>query len=180
MKKSLLLLLISLIIFLVPVLTSAEEDPESCICGRPYHTEDNGSRQKYDCVACGEKISNCTCVTCWCGKEITVSEDGTRLCSGCGNLCFYCTCADRDTMLRIENEKRIGRVSLGETPKPDSVWSSLLFLLCAGALGAVYTRHMYRSRRKTAVARAAEQEKLREERRRIMLKIEAEQNGGKT
>ena len=114
-------------------------DPEACICGRPYYTEDEPGHMKYECMGCGELISNCVC-DCWCGSEIITrtETDGTiiSVCATCGNRCHNCTCGNMEAILNFEQLQRDGMVSTADAPKPTSALvtvaaSIILFAVCA-------------------------------------------------
>ena len=107
-------------------------DPETCICGRPYYKEDEPGHMKYECMGCGELISNCTC-KCWCGSDIIkkTDDDGTiiSVCASCGNRCQNCTCGDMEAVLNFEQLQRDGMISAAGAPKPFEAGTTIVAVL---------------------------------------------------
>ena len=184
-RKKRILLFVLLLAFAFPILVHADEpvnEPVTCICGRPYHTETADGHDKYDCVECGQKISNCICKTCWCGAVFSEESDasGRRICPSCGQPASECTCADRDVMLNLENERRLGRLSVWNTPKPTKPYAMVVCTILTSLAFFFYGAALFRKSRETATLRREEEQRMKEEHDKILRKIEEQENGGKT
>lgn len=104
------------------------EEPESCICGRAYFTEDGNGYSKYDCIKCHKNIHECTC-KCWCGAD-SISAFGSLYCKKCGKECSNCTCSENKTEL-LEQEAKVllGLESGMYMGVPQSGWPVLIIII---------------------------------------------------
>lgn len=130
MKKFASLIIALVMLFSLSLSFSAET--RDCICGRQYETGDQEQNNFYICPACQKNFLLCTC-DCFCGHsaETVSAEDGTtlKICSGCKNPAVECTCVDRETALRLENDIRNGSISQNGVRLPQNPAALILALL---------------------------------------------------
>lgn len=177
-KIRILLLAVLALAFAFPVLSFADE-PLSCICGRPYHTEAAEGHDKYDCVECGQKISNCICKSCWCGATFSEESDanGRKICPVCRQPASECTCADRNVMLNLESERRLSRLSAWNTPKPTEPYAMIVCTVLTAIAFFFYGLTLFHKSRETAKLRHEEEQRMKNEHDKILRKIENSENG---
>ena len=147
LKKIYVLLFAAVMFFMFANVFAATEVDDvaqgNCICGRPYYQETTDDHDKFDCINCGKNRTNCTC-RCWCGSETIISDEITvngapaHLCKTCGQLCVHCTCADREEVLRLEENMREGSVFAGTVAKPKSVITTVIALIFVSACVFIY------------------------------------------
>ncbi len=148
MKKSLLTAGF-LLLFLACFALSSGATPHDglCGCGREFATEDSDRYMIYDCLGCGRNFTSCTCHTCWCGSDMTVTETESGItvytCLDCSLPCEECVCRDRSYYDALRNVEQ--GLTGEEIPNPDNgilvfLAVSLPFALFLGAYFTVYRR----------------------------------------
>jgi len=126
MKKTWLILTLSLLLIFalsLPALATAHDG--LCGCGRNFALVDSEDYMIFDCLGCGRNYTSCTCHTCWCGSDLTRTQDFVKkslLEYGIYDLNVYLV-PQKESRLLYEQESEGGSIQLRSAKKAMELYS---------------------------------------------------------